>query len=86
MSRHEFRPGKLLAGLALFGTSLCYLGDAAGWWHTAWFVVIPMVCGGLFLSAAVAGVGYVVRHRASGGRRHRGAPPGADAGGAAGGR
>ncbi|AJE85048.1 hypothetical protein SLNWT_4672 [Streptomyces albus] len=71
--RHDFGPGKLLAGLVLLTTALLYLGDAATWWHLPWYAVLPLVCGGLFLSAAVAVVGVGVRRR---GRRRAAARAG----------
>ena len=67
MLRHEFRPGKLVAGLFLTATGVVYLGDAGDAWDTPWFVVIPLVVGGLCLAGAVAFLNHVIRgHRASG--------------------
>lgn len=64
MPRHEFRPGRLIAGLALTAAGIAYAGDAGGWWSTPWFVIIPIVAAGLCL-AGVAGVtsGAVRRRR-----------------------
>ncbi|MFF6782020.1 hypothetical protein [Streptomyces sp. NPDC012510] len=66
MLRHEFRPGKLVAGLVLTATGVVYLGDAGDAWATPWYVVIPLVVGGLCLAGAVAFLSHVIRgHRAS---------------------
>ena len=43
MLRHDFRPGKLVAGLFLTAAGVVYLGDAGNAWQTPWFVVIPLV-------------------------------------------
>ncbi len=61
--RHAFRPGKVVAGLAVLAASLLYGGDVAGWWQIPWFVVFPVVFGGLFLSGAVSLVSYRTRRR-----------------------
>ena len=74
--RHGFRPGKLVAGLAVLAAALLYAGDAAGSWQTPWFVVFPVVFGGLFLAGAVTWVHYGIRRRRSASRassgEHRG--------------
>ena len=61
--RHEFRPGRLIAGLCVLTTALLYGGDAAGAWHTPWFVAFPVVFGGLFMAGTVAAVHYGIRRR-----------------------
>ncbi|MFG2310392.1 hypothetical protein ACGFS9_17235 [Streptomyces sp. NPDC048566] len=76
MPRHEFQPGKLVAGLALAGAGVAFGGDAAGWWTTPWFVMFPVVAGGLCLAGAVASVHHAVRGRRADGRR-RGVDPSA---------
>jgi drug/metabolite transporter (DMT)-like permease len=63
--RHEFRPGKLVAGLFLLGTGIAYIGDAGGAWETPPLVLIPVVAFGLALAAVAAAVGYSVRRRRS---------------------
>ncbi|GAA2435383.1 hypothetical protein [Streptomyces glaucus] len=55
MLRHEFQPGRLVAGAFLTLAGVIYAGDAGGAWETPWFVVIPVVTGGLCL-AAVTGL------------------------------
>ncbi|GAA4140404.1 hypothetical protein KBZ00_21145 [Streptomyces sp. RK31] len=73
MLRHEFQPGRLIAGAALVAAAVIYGGDAGEAWETPWFVVIPLVVGGLFLAGAVGAVTGLVRRR-----RVRPAPEGAD--------
>ncbi|WP_405880244.1 hypothetical protein OG762_17335 [Streptomyces sp. NBC_01136] len=73
MLRHEFQPGKLVAGLFLTAAGTIYAGDAGGWWDTPWFVVIPVVMGGLCLAGAVASLTHGIRRRRSGGRGAGGA-------------
>ncbi|GAA5027419.1 MULTISPECIES: hypothetical protein [Streptomyces] len=63
MLRHEFQPGKLVAGVFLTLAGVIYAGDAGGAWQTPWFVVIPVVTGGLCLAGAVASVTHAVRRR-----------------------
>ncbi|GAA3221971.1 hypothetical protein GCM10020256_29050 [Streptomyces thermocoprophilus] len=46
MLRHEFRPGRLVAGLSLTAAGVAYAGDAGGLWDMPWFALIPMVVGG----------------------------------------
>ncbi|MFJ8821769.1 hypothetical protein ACIREE_08285 [Streptomyces sp. NPDC102467] len=59
--RHDFHPGRLIAGLALMIAAVIYFGDAGGAWDTPWFVVIPVVCGGLCLAAAVGTATRAIR-------------------------
>ncbi|WP_406172809.1 hypothetical protein [Streptomyces sp. NBC_00996] len=54
MLRHEFQPGKLVAGFFLTVAGVAFAGDAGRAWETPWFVVIPVVTGGLCLAGAVA--------------------------------
>ncbi|WP_327431091.1 hypothetical protein [Streptomyces sp. NBC_01236] len=63
MLRHEFQPGKLVAGFFLTLTGVIYAGDAGDAWDTPWFVVIPVVTGGLCLAGAVALVTHATRRR-----------------------
>ncbi|MFI6344543.1 hypothetical protein [Streptomyces sp. NPDC050560] len=67
--RHEFQPGRLVAGLFLIGVALAYAGDAAGWWDTLWFAALPTVIGGLCLAAVVGMVTGAIRHRIRRARR-----------------
>jgi uncharacterized membrane protein HdeD (DUF308 family) len=65
--RHELQPGKLIAGIVLILAGVLYAGDAGGAWEIPWFVVIPLVTGGLCLAGAVAFLtGRVRRHRRRG--------------------
>ncbi|MFH8464276.1 hypothetical protein [Streptomyces sp. NPDC017991] len=76
MRRHEFKPGRLIAGLFLTLTGVIYAGDAGGLWETPWFAVIPLVTGGLCLAAVTGSVAHGIR------RRHRRrTPPARDSAG-----
>ncbi|MFD7558533.1 MULTISPECIES: hypothetical protein [unclassified Streptomyces] len=61
MPRHEFQPGRLLAGIVLLTAGVMYLLDAAGEADVPWFLVVPMAFGGLCLAALVGMVTYAVR-------------------------
>jgi hypothetical protein len=61
--RHEFQPGKLVAGMFLLLAGVIYAGDAGGLWETPWFVVIPVVLGGLCLAGAVTVLTRLIRRR-----------------------
>ncbi|MFR9789512.1 hypothetical protein ACL07V_12690 [Streptomyces sp. MB22_4] len=63
MLRHEFRPGKLVAGLFLATTGVVFAGDASGLWETPWFAVVPLVVGGLCLAGATATLDRAIRGR-----------------------
>ncbi|MFE2269432.1 hypothetical protein ACFXB4_09355 [Streptomyces lavendulae] len=61
MRRHEFQPGRLLAGMVLATVGGLYLLDAAGETDLPWFLVVPMAAGGLVLAALVGTVTFAVR-------------------------
>jgi hypothetical protein len=61
--RHEFQPGRLVAGTFLTLTGIVYAGDAGGAWEAPWFAVIPLVVGGLFLAGAVGVLTHGIRRR-----------------------
>ncbi|WP_251094588.1 hypothetical protein [Streptomyces sp. Caat 7-52] len=63
MLRHEFQPGKLVAGLFLTATGAAYAADAGGLWDIPWFAVVPLVVGGLCLAGATAAVTRGIRRR-----------------------
>ncbi|MER5854258.1 MULTISPECIES: hypothetical protein [Streptomyces] len=63
MLRHEFEPGKLVAGLFLIAAGVVYAGDAGGLWETPWFAIVPLVVGGLCLAGATAVVARGMRRR-----------------------
>ncbi|MFJ8536236.1 hypothetical protein [Streptomyces sp. NPDC093591] len=63
MLRHEFQPGRLVAGTFLTLAGIIYAGDAGDAWETPWFVVIPLVVGGLCLSGATAVLTRAIRKR-----------------------
>ncbi|WP_338400124.1 hypothetical protein [Streptomyces graminilatus] len=63
MLRHEFQPGKLIAGVFITIAGITYVGDAGGAWKTPWFAVIPLLVFGLALAALVALLtGAIRRH------------------------
>jgi hypothetical protein len=74
--RHEFRPGKLVAGFFLTIAGITYAGDAGDAWDTPWFAVIPMVVGGLCLAGVVGLLTRAVRNRRD--SRRTSTPPEAD--------
>ncbi|MFG3158365.1 hypothetical protein ACGFY8_00640 [Streptomyces sp. NPDC048232] len=61
MLRHRFQPGRLVAGFFLMLAGVVYAGDAGGLWETPWFVIIPLVVGGLCLAGAVGVVARAAR-------------------------
>ncbi|MEU6255898.1 hypothetical protein [Streptomyces sp. NPDC047043] len=63
MLRHEFQPGRLVAGAFLALAGAVYAGDAGGLWETPWFAVIPVVIGGLCLAGAVGVLSRGIRRR-----------------------
>ncbi|MFD8369369.1 hypothetical protein ACFV2Z_01130 [Streptomyces sp. NPDC059688] len=63
MLRHEFEPGKLVAGLFLIAAGVVYAGDAGGLWETPRFAIVPLVVGGLCLAGATAVVARGMRRR-----------------------
>ncbi|MEU3252811.1 hypothetical protein [Streptomyces sp. NPDC006997] len=78
MLRHEFQPGRLVAGFFVSVAGVIYAGDAGGAWETPWFVVIPVVTGGLCLAAVAGLVGRGIR------RHRRSSRPGSGSGSASG--
>ncbi|TWV56891.1 hypothetical protein FRZ03_03380 [Streptomyces misionensis] len=63
MLRHEFRPGKLVAGLFLIAAGVAFAGDANGLWRTPWVAIVPLVGGGLCLGGATTVVVRAIRGR-----------------------
>ncbi|MFE2097519.1 MULTISPECIES: hypothetical protein [unclassified Streptomyces] len=63
MLRHEFQPGKLVAGLSLTAAGAVYAGDAADLWNTPPFMAVPLVAGGLVLAGVTAAVTRGIRRR-----------------------
>lgn len=63
MLRHEFQPGKLIAGIFVTIAGITYIGDAGDAWETPWFAVIPLLVIGLTLAGAVALLTGAIRRR-----------------------
>ena len=63
MLRHEFQPGRLVAGVFLALAGAIYAGDAGGLWETPWFAVIPVVTVGLCLAGVVGALTRGIRRR-----------------------
>ncbi|MFD6939394.1 hypothetical protein ACFWAP_24990 [Streptomyces goshikiensis] len=61
MRRHEFQPGRLIAGLVLLAVGVLYLLDATGRADLSWYAVVPMAAGGLTLAMLVGMTTYAVR-------------------------
>ncbi|MET9321173.1 hypothetical protein ABZX75_13455 [Streptomyces sp. NPDC003038] len=61
MRRHEFQPGRLIAGLFVLLAGVLYLLDSSGEADVPWFAVIPITMGGLALAALVGMATYAVR-------------------------
>ncbi|MCE0447481.1 hypothetical protein LT493_34780 [Streptomyces tricolor] len=61
----------MVAGLFLTATGVVYAGEAGGLWDVPWFVVVPLVVGGLCLAGATATLTRGIRGRggAEGGQR-----------------
>ncbi|MGY1498146.1 hypothetical protein ACW4TU_16350 [Streptomyces sp. QTS52] len=72
MLRHEFQPGKLIAGLFVTIAGITYVGDAGDAWETPWFAVIPLLVSGLTLAGLVALLTGAIRRRT---RARRAAAP-----------
>jgi hypothetical protein len=62
---HEFRPGRLLVGLTALALAAVYAGDATGAWTTPWYLVIPVLCGGLGVAGLTSWVAYRIRRRSA---------------------
>jgi hypothetical protein len=70
--RHEFQPGKLIAGAALLASGIVYALDATGAWSVPAWTLIPVVFAGLPLAALVGTVTYTARRRRAKGRSANG--------------
>ncbi|MET9774125.1 hypothetical protein ABZ023_07605 [Streptomyces sp. NPDC006367] len=82
MLRHSFQPGRLVAGVFLTLAGVLYAGDGGGLWDIPWFVIFPVVTGGLCLAGVVGTVAGSVHRRRSRLRRtetETGAKTGAEA-------
>ncbi|MDQ0932079.1 hypothetical protein [Streptomyces turgidiscabies] len=81
MLRHEFQPGKLIAGIFVTITGITYVGDAGGAWETPWFAVFPLLMFGLALAGVVALLTGSIRRRTRARRSATSTGPTADAAG-----
>ncbi|MET9590985.1 hypothetical protein ABZY45_08440 [Streptomyces sp. NPDC006516] len=63
MLRHEFRPGRAVAGLTMLALAGGYAADAAGAWDAPWTFFVPVFTGGLWLAATATWVSYRLRRR-----------------------
>lgn len=60
---HEFRPGRLVLGLAALVLAALFAGDAAGRWSVPWYAVPPVLGGALGLAAVTTWIAYGIRRR-----------------------
>ncbi|URM89978.1 hypothetical protein LUW75_08270 [Streptomyces sp. MRC013] len=65
MLRHEFHPGRLVAGVTGLGVAVVYEGDATGAWDAPWYAGLLLLCCGLVLAAVASRVGHRARRRAA---------------------
>ncbi|MFE6100602.1 hypothetical protein ACFVQ4_11625 [Streptomyces laurentii] len=65
MLLHEFRPGRLILGLAALAIAALFAGDAAGAWSVAWFAALPVLGGALGLASIASWTAYRIRRRAA---------------------
>ncbi|MFD7550281.1 hypothetical protein ACFV0R_23070 [Streptomyces sp. NPDC059578] len=72
--RHEFQPGRLIAGLVLMLAGALFLADATGEADLPWYALPPIVGGGLALAAATGVATMLLRRR----RRENGDRTGSD--------
>ncbi|CAD5954855.1 MULTISPECIES: hypothetical protein [Streptomyces] len=63
MLRHEFRPGRAVAGLTMLVLAGGYAGDAAGDWEAPWTFFLGVFLGGLWLAATATWTAYMLRRR-----------------------
>lgn len=63
MPRHEFRPGRAVAGLVMLALAGGYAADAAGLWEAPRVFFVPVFVGGLWLAAIVTWGAYRIRRR-----------------------
>ncbi|GHF88609.1 hypothetical protein ACFFSH_10285 [Streptomyces filamentosus] len=65
MLLHEFRPGRLVVGVAALALAGAYGGELAGRWSVPWWLVVPVMCGALGVAGLLTWVAYGVRRRSA---------------------
>nr|WP_299532429.1 hypothetical protein [uncultured Streptomyces sp.] len=66
MPRHEFRPGRAVAGLVMLALAGGYAADAAGAWRAPWAFFVSVLVGGLWVAATATWWAYRLRRRRAG--------------------
>ncbi|MEV7417862.1 hypothetical protein [Streptomyces sp. NPDC089919] len=59
--RHEFQPGRLVAGIVLMVAGVLFALDSRGELAVPWWALLPMLAGGLSLAALAGWAAYLVR-------------------------
>ncbi|MFJ5550785.1 hypothetical protein [Streptomyces sp. NPDC093225] len=59
--RHEFQPGRLIAGVVLLVAGVLFALDARDRLAVSVWVLLPLLAGGLALAALAGTVAYIVR-------------------------
>ncbi|WP_030202978.1 hypothetical protein [Streptomyces sp. NRRL S-87] len=59
--RHEFQPGRLIAGVVQLVAGVLFALDARDRLAVSVWVLLPLVAGGLALAALAGTVAYIVR-------------------------
>jgi hypothetical protein len=75
--RHEIRPGRAVAGLAMLTLAGGYAADAVGAWNVPWTFFASVLLGGLWLAATTTWMSYWMRRRRESGKAsaENAAPP-----------
>ncbi|MGW6243548.1 hypothetical protein [Streptomyces roseolus] len=65
MLLHEFRPGRLVVGVAALGLAGAYGGELAGFWSAPWWLAVPVMWCALWVAGLVTWVAYGIRRRSA---------------------
>jgi hypothetical protein len=65
VQRHDFEPGKLIAGLVLLSAGIIYALDATGRWNVPAWALLPLLTGGLSLAGLTGALTYAARRRSA---------------------